>query len=145
MGLSSMLDWPAPISPSAEMRSPARTTMVSPGTRSSTGTSISSVVAEDAGAAGKLFDKAVDGGLGAPGGVGFQALAQQHDEHGLGRGQVFAHRQRCHGRHADRQVGRNALFEELADGAVEGLVARQQGQEDGRVDAEDLAEQAASH
>ena len=98
-------------------------------------------LAKHARAAGQALDELVDGGFGSSGRVGLEALAHQHDEHGLGADQVFADGQRCHRGDADRQVGRDTLLEQLADGALEGLVPGQQRQDDRCIDAQDVAEQ----
>ena len=83
-------------------------------------------------------------GFGASGGVGLEALADEHDEHRLGGGQVFADAQGGDSRDADRQVGGDAFFEELADGAGERPIARDESQEDRRIDSEDRREQPSN-
>ena len=68
-------------------------------------------VAQHAGMVRQLIDEAVDRPLGAAGGPGFEPFAEQHDEHGLGGGQVLADRHRREGRDDDRQIGGNLAVE----------------------------------
>ena len=51
------------------------------------------------------------GGGGASGGVRLQSFADEHDEHGFGGGRVFAHREGGDDGDAEREVGRDLLFE----------------------------------
>jgi hypothetical protein len=78
----------------------------------------------------------------APGGVAFQPLAQQHDEHRFGGGQVLAGRQRRNHRDANGQIRRDLLLEQSGDGVVEGAVSGYYRQNRRRVDAGNRAEDA---
>ena len=89
----------------------------------------------------QLLDELVDRGLGASRGVGFQPLADKHDEHRLGGGQILAHGKGGRGGDADRQVCGDALLEQLADRAGKCSIPRKQSQEDCRVDPQDRREQ----
>ena len=90
----------------------------------------------------KLVHEAVDRRLGASGGPGLQPLADEHDEHGLGGGQVLAHQRRRHGRDDDRQVGRDLALEQVGDGLVERFVAGDQREEQRCVNAQERVEDA---
>ena len=99
-------------------------------------------IAQHAGMVGQLVHEAVDRPFGPPGGPGLQALAEEHDEHGLGGRQVFSDRQGRARRYDDREVCRDLALEELGNGPVKGLVARQHREEDRCVDSKQGIEDA---
>ena len=69
-----------------------------------------------------------------------QSLADQNDEHGFRRRQIFAHGQSGDHRDAKRDVRRDPSFEQSRKRVIEGLVTRHQRDEDGGVDAEEVFE-----
>ena len=105
MVLSSTLDTPCAMTPSAAIRSPARTTIWSSLSQRRGVDFFLDAVAHAPRAPRHLLHKAVNRGGRATGGVPLQPLAHQHDEHRFGGGQVLAHGQgRDHG-DADGEVG----------------------------------------
>ena len=97
-------------------------------------------VAENPRPAGKLFNKTMDLPFGAPRGVSLKPLAEQHDEHRLGRGGILAHRKGGDRGDHDREIGRDLAVHQSADGVEEGLIAGEKGEDDRGVDPQDLRE-----
>jgi hypothetical protein len=91
-------------------------------------------------AARHLLYEALDCGGGAARRVRLQSLAHQHDEHGLRRGQVLSDRKRRDHRDTQRDVRRDTPLQQRRNRVVEGLIAGQQRDGDGRVQPEDRFE-----
>ncbi len=142
MELSSMLETPCSMTPSAAMRSPARTTIRSPGNERRGVHFFLAPVPQQPRDARQLRHKALDGRFGAPGGEGLQTLAHHDDEHGFGGGQVLAHGKRRDHSDAESHIRRDGLFEQRGDGVIEGFVPGQQSDDDGRIEPEDGFENA---
>ena len=83
----------------------------------------------------ELVDEPVDRALRSPGGPGLQALAEQHDEHRFGGGEVLADSQRRERRDDDREIRRDLAIQQLGDRPVERLVAGEDREDDRGVDA----------
>ena len=87
-------------------------------------------------------DEAGDRSLGAVDRPVLDPLADQHDEHDLGGGEVLADPDRRAGRDGNRQVRREVPLEQVEDRVADERIARDQGQDQRQVDAGDRTQRA---